>query len=147
MIYKIILSLLLLLPTSLMAQQPVTVTAVIQHVRQDTYRLVIKASVPTGQYIYSINQKDGGPIPTRISVATTPGVIQQTSWREVPPPLVRRYDFWPNLAVLTQSGRVRWVAEFRSIAPEFKIKGEVVVYACSSTTCFNPQTLKFVVNN
>lgn len=146
MIYKAILC-LLLFPATLFAQQPVTVTAAVQHIRQDTYRLVIKASVPIGQFIYSIKQEDGGPIPTTISVTTTPGVIQQTSWREVPPPLVRRYDFWPGLAVLTQSGRVRWVAEFKSPTPVFQISGEVVVYACSSTVCYSPQTLKFVVNN
>lgn len=138
---------LLLFPVTSSAQQPVTVTAVVQHIRQDNYRLVIKAVVPLGQFIYSINQVDGGPIPTTISITTTPGVTQQTPWREIPPPLVRRYDFWPGLAVLTQVGRVRWVAEFKSPTPMFRIDGEVVVYACSSTLCYSPQTLKFVVNN
>lgn len=146
MFYRLLLC-LFLFPATLSAQQPVTVTAVVQHVRQDTYRLVIKATVPAGQFIYSINQEDGGPIPTTINVTTTPGVVQQTTWREVPKPLVRRYDFWPNLAVLTQAGKVRWVAEFRSPTPVFQISGEVVVYACSGTTCYNAQTLKFVVNN
>jgi hypothetical protein len=138
-----------MIPSYAYAQQPepVEVSAAIQHVRGDQYRLVVKATIPRGQYIYSMDQEDGGPIPTVINIDPATKTVQKTNWREIPKPEVRRYDFWPGLDVRTQAGKVRWIAEFTSATPNFQIAGEVTLYACSWSVCYNPQTLKFIAIN
>jgi hypothetical protein len=139
-----------MLPSSVLYAQkpdPVEISAAIQHVRGDLYRLVVRAAVPHGQYIYSIDQEAGGPIPTVIKVVPTTKIVQKTNWREIPKPVIRQYDFWPGLDVLIQTGKVRWLAEFNSSEPVFQIAGEVTLYPCAGSVCYSPQTLRFIAIN
>ncbi len=107
--------------------------------------LAITATIEEGWHLYSVTQKPGGPLATKIAVATD-------SPRQVTGPfvpgekphvrLVEDVPAWKGLPIEEHAGEVTWRAPLAPGSGE--VRGSVRVQLCQDTACLPPQTLTFV---
>jgi hypothetical protein len=123
----------------------VEVQAALVPLTSSEYQLKIVATIPKGCHIYSINQKSGGPQPTRIELGPGAMVDREAKWTETPKPVIIHYDFLPGLDIETLSGQVEWTLNVSSLNSNepLVITGAVTVYPCSDRGCLMSQTIKF----
>ncbi len=125
---------------------PVAVSAAVEAGRDGAADvLAVTARLEPGWHLYSITQKPGGPIATRITVA-------KDSPRQVAGPFVpdaephrRSADdvpAWKGLVIEEHSGAVTWRAPLAAGAGD--VRGAVSLQLCQDTTCLPPQTIEFV---
>jgi thiol:disulfide interchange protein len=111
--------------------------------------LVVTALVDEGWHLYAVDQKPGGPRPTRIVVAA------DSSWLPAGPfvpdeaPHARTITDvpgWVGLEVREHSGRVVWRAPLvPGGGDSTTITGSVSVQLCRDTSCSPPETIPFSV--
>ncbi|MBT3211386.1 MAG: hypothetical protein HN345_05170, partial [Planctomycetaceae bacterium] len=92
--------------------QPVVVSARIE-ARDTSKILVIIAELGPGWHLYSLQQKPGGPRPTKISVSTKSAYLPEASFVATPPPEKKTIDGvpgWEGLIVEEHAGKVTWTA-------------------------------------
>ncbi len=117
--------------------------------QQNQATLILQAKVPDGFHLYSITQKSGGPIPTKISV--NPGVgfkigpfFAQTKPKVTPADDPNNYYEMP---IEEHAGTVVWTATIETVgagpAPGTSISGTITYQLCNSETCLEPATVPF----
>lgn len=125
--------------------EPVAITAAVEPGRDGgADALAVTARLEPGWHLYSVTQKPGGPIATRITVA-------KDSPRSVTGPFVpdaephrRTADdvpAWKGLVIEEHAGVVTWRAPLAAGAGE--VRGSVSLQLCQETTCLPPQTIAF----
>lgn len=125
--------------------EPVAITAAVEPGRDGgADALAVTARLEPGWHLYSVTQKPGGPIATRISVA-------KDSPRSVTGPFVPDADphrrtaddvpAWKGLVIEEHAGVVTWRAPLAAGAGE--VRGSVSLQLCQETTCLPPQTIAF----
>jgi hypothetical protein len=131
------------------APQPVASVAIttrLQPLAPGEFNLSIKAQIPKGYHIYSINQDAvEGLEPTTINFTPNLGVTPETDWSENPLPVIRRYDFLPGVKVQILMDTVEWTVKLRAfdIKTIPRISGIVSLQLCSDTKCLGLQQIKF----
>ncbi len=126
--------------------EPIAVEAVIEPATNGGPDLLaITATIEEGWHLYSVTQKPGGPLATKIAVA-------QDSPRQVAGPFVpsekphvRTVDdvpAWKGLPIEEHAGEVTWRAPLAPGGGD--VRGSVRVQLCQDTACLPPQTLAFV---
>ena len=126
--------------------QEVEITAVIEpgtDGRPDV--LAVTATLEKGWHLYSITQKPGGPLATRITVATDSPRQTAGSFVPDPPPHVRAVDdvpAWKGLPIEEHADRVIWRAPLK--AGIGAVQGSVRVQLCQDTSCLPPRSLPFL---
>ena len=113
--------------------------------------LTLQAILPKGFHAYSITQKSGGPIPTKIAI--NPGESYRVGpfTAQTPAHVTPADD--PNnfyeMPIEEHSGTVVWTApvEFFGSANETNaaITGSLTYQLCNSETCLEPKTVAFTV--
>lgn len=110
-------------------------------------QIVVTAAIAKGWHIYSITQKRGGPVPTKISVE--PGAAYKVSGEFTPgkAPEAHIEAAFDDLAVETHEGKTVWTAPL-DLAPgtdlaTLSIAGKVSYQACNDSSCLPPATAKF----
>ena len=125
--------------------QEVEITAVIEpgtDGRPDV--LAVTATLEKSWHLYSITQKPGGPLATRITVATDSPRQTAGSFVPDPPPHVRAVDdvpAWKGLPIEEHADRVTWRAPLA--AGTGAVQGSVRVQLCQDTSCLPPRSLPF----
>jgi len=128
--------------------EPVVVSAAVEPGRAGGVDvLAVTARLEPGWHLYSVTQKPGGPIATRITVA-------KDSPRSVTGPFVpdaephrRSADdvpAWKGLVIEEHSGVVTWRAPLGAGAGD--VRGAVSLQLCQDTTCLPPQTIEFTAS-
>lgn len=113
--------------------------------------LILQAKIPEGYHVYSITQKGGGPIPTKISV--NPGVgfkvgpfFAQTKPKVTPADDPNNYYEMP---IEEHAGTVVWTATIETVGsgptPGTSVSGTITYQLCNSETCLEPATVPFSV--
>ena len=131
------------------APEPVATVNIVtrtQPLAPGEFNLSIKAQIPKGYHIYSINQDAvEGLEPTIISLTPNLGVTLEADWSENPAPVIRRYDFLPGVKVQILFDSVEWVVKLRAfdVKTTPHISGIVSVQLCSDVKCLAPQQIKF----
>src|SRR5215475_5229294 len=73
--------------------------------------LFVTSDINPGWHIYSITQKSGGPVTTKIKLDKSPDVKLLGDFKATVAPKVHEYaDIWPNLPVEEHEGKVTWAA-------------------------------------
>ena len=122
--------------------QEVEITAVIEpgtDGRPDV--LAVTATLEKSWHLYSITQKPGGPLATRITVATDSPRQTAGSFVPDPPPHVRAVDdvpAWKGLPIEEHADRVTWRAPLA--AGTGAVQGSVRVQLCQDTSCLPPRS-------
>jgi len=103
-------------------------------------RLFITAKMAQGWHIYSITQKEGGPIRTTIKLDPSPRYEKTGEFRAIQPPDVKQDEFFP-VPSETHHGTVTWYAPIKladGVDPAtLVITGKINAQACEKS-CIRP---------
>jgi len=129
---------------------PIRVDANLERGPDGATVLAVTARLEEGWHLYSLDQKPGGPKPTRITVAPDSPQIPAGPFKAAEPPhgrTITDVPGWQGLVVEEHSGRVTWRAPLKpnpaATAPA--IHGTVSVQLCRDNACTPPETLSFTV--
>ncbi|MBI2825106.1 MAG: thioredoxin family protein [Planctomycetia bacterium] len=130
------------------AEAPVAVKAELVKAKGgEPARLLITADVAEGWHIYSLTQKKGGPIPTKITVEAGDGYTVSGDLKPLTPPEAQLEPAFNNLLVETHEGRVTWTAPLELAADtdlgKLTIPGKITYQACDQGRCLPPATVAF----
>ncbi len=113
-------------------------------------QIVVTAAIAKGWHIYSITQKRGGPVPTKITL--DPGAAYKVAGEFTPakPPEAHIEAAFDDLAVETHEGKTVWTAPL-DLSPgtdlsTLSIAGKVSYQACNESSCLPPATTKFTAS-
>jgi suppressor for copper-sensitivity B len=126
--------------------EPVAVEAVIEpgaNGGPDT--LAVTAIIEEGWHLYSVTQKPGGPLATKIVVASDSPRHVAGPFEPDAPAHVRTVDdvpAWKGLSIEEHAGEVTWRAPLAAGSGE--VRGGVRVQLCQDTACLPPRTIQFV---
>ncbi|MBX3413457.1 MAG: thioredoxin family protein [Pirellulales bacterium] len=151
-----VLALASLLPSPLLAYQfpgeeesPIKVSAQFTAATADQpAKLFITAKIAEPWHIYSITQKKGGPLPTKITLAPSDAYLVDAEFRASPAPEKRTEpDLYGDLVIEEHTEEVTWWApiEFANgIDPRaLTINGKINVQACNDESCLPPKNYSF----
>jgi thiol:disulfide interchange protein len=127
---------------------PVRVDARIESAADKSPVLVVTATLDEGWHLYSVDQKPGGPQPTKIVVAADSPIVPAGAFKpDVPPErrTIRDVPGWNGLVVEEHSGTVTWrVPLARNPAGSAaELKGSVSLQLCRENACTPPETIPF----
>ncbi|MFM8415096.1 MAG: hypothetical protein ACKOCX_10265, partial [Planctomycetota bacterium] len=126
--------------------EPVTIAAVIEPGADGKPdMLAVTATLEEGWHLYSITQKPGGPLATKLTVAADSPRQAAGSFTADPAPTVRLVDdvpAWKGLPIEEHGKRVTWRAPLAAGSGE--VRGSVRLQLCQDTSCLPPRTITFV---
>lgn len=103
--------------------------------------LYLKATIDHGWHVYSVNQKDGGPLKTSFTFEPNAGYAVAGKVTE-PKPISKfeevygiQVDYFENEVVFQQKIRLK--------KPNVIIKGKIQYMACTDEQCTPPLAVKF----
>ena len=111
-------------------------------------QLLVSAKIAAGWHIYSITQKPGGPLRTKISLNPSSDYRLTGEFQASPAPEKKTQpEAFKDLIVETHEGTVTWAAPIE-LAPgvdpvKLKIEGTVQIQACDATSCYEPESYVF----
>ena len=126
---------------------PAQVTAAIESGAKGNM-LVVTASLEEGWHLYSLEQKPGGPQPTKITLAADSPVKLAGPFRPDAPPhkrTIKDVPGWNGLVVEEHAGTVTWRAPLAE-SPDgkaAKVRGSVSLQLCRDNACTPPETIPF----
>lgn len=113
-------------------------------------QLVVTADIAPGWHIYSITQKRGGPVPTKITVEPATGVKLAGDFKPNTKPEIHPEPAFENLPVETHEKRVIWTAPLELAAgldmAKLAITGKLSFQACDASSCLPPKSLPFTAS-
>ncbi len=130
---------------------PVTVSARIAPATdKGPAQLIVTADVAPGWHIYSVTQKRGGPVPSKITVEAASGVKLTGDFQPTAKPEIHTEPAFDNLPVETHEGRTIWTAPLE-LSPgldmaKLAITGKLAFQACDANSCLPPKTLPFTAS-
>lgn len=108
--------------------------------------LVIRAKIAEGHKIFSLTQKAGGPVKTKIKMdASESYKLSEFRWLQEP----KKYaePSFNNMEVEVHQGVVTWYAPLEIAAEKalesLEIKGKVNMQVCNQNNCFAPRDYPF----
>ena len=110
--------------------------------------LVVTASLEEGWHLYSLEQKPGGPQPTKITLAADSPLKLAGPFRPDAPPhkrTIKDVPGWNGLVVEEHAGTVTWRAPLAA-SPDgnaAKVRGSVSLQLCRDNACTPPETIPF----
>lgn len=142
----LLFSVIILLTTNIRAQiyDPVTWDFSYEKKGENSYELILVASIEEHSHIYSMNIPDGGPIPTTFGFDTLPSytlegkVFEVTKAEEI---LDEAFGF----RIKTFSTRAEFRQKISSQSTSFTVKGVVNYMACNNVTCSPPKDVEFEI--
>ena len=128
-------------------QEPVAISAWVEN-RAGTDVLIVTAELGPGWHLYSLDQKPGGPRPTKILIDQTSAFLPSSSFVAEPPPTkktINGVSGWEGLVVEEHTGKVVWTARLvkNKQAEGTAITGKVSLQLCEDNACIPPQTIAF----
>ncbi|SMC66214.1 protein-disulfide reductase DsbD domain-containing protein [Pedobacter africanus] len=105
--------------------------------------LYLKATMDSGWHIYSVNQKDGGPLKTSFKFAASSGFVLIGNVME-PKPISKfeevyglQVDYFKKEVVFQQSVKLK--------KPDAVVKGKIEYMACTDKQCTPPLEVEFSI--
>ena len=126
---------------------PAQVTAAIESGAKGNM-LVVTATLEEGWHLYSLEQKPGGPQPTKITLAADSPLKLAGPFRPDAPPhkrTIKDVPGWNGLVVEEHDGTVTWRAPLAA-SPDgkaAKVRGSVSLQLCRDNACTPPETIPF----
>lgn len=111
--------------------------------------LAITATIDEGWHFYSLTQRPGGPLATRIEIAPDSGRQVAGAFVPQPPPdrhTVEDIPAWKGLVVEEHAGAVTWRAPLRPATADAPVRGTVTLQLCRDNACLPPETIDFTAS-
>ena len=126
----------------------VEITARVEKLPSGSNQLVVVASLGPGWHLYSLDQKPGGPKPTKIVVAEDSPLVLAGNFLAAPPPIkktVSDVPGWEGLVIEEHAGEVTWTAPLKPnpAGTAATVHGSVSLQLCEDNACTPPQTIPF----
>ncbi|NBP89563.1 MAG: hypothetical protein EBU59_13900, partial [Planctomycetia bacterium] len=96
--------------------EPVRIAARVETLPDGGAQLVVVATLSDGWHLYSLDQKPGGPKPTKIVVAEDSPLVLAGNFLAAPPPIkktVSDVPGWEGLVIEEHAGEVTWTAPLK----------------------------------
>lgn len=113
-------------------------------------RLFVTADIEKGWHAFSVTQKKGGPLATKIKLTTSKEYrLLADQFTASPAPEIHEdQEIWPDLPLEEHTGRVTWHIPIE-LAPgvdpkTLKIEGKVSAQRCKAGSCLPPKDFSFV---
>jgi DsbC/DsbD-like thiol-disulfide interchange protein len=105
--------------------------------------VLIKATIDEGWHIYSVNQKDGGPVKTTITISPSKEFSLVGKITEPTPITKFEKSFGINVSYFETS--VIFKQKIKLKAKQTTIKGKIEFMTCNDQKCLPPEDLDFTV--
>lgn len=130
---------------------PLAVEAAVETAPDGSWVLAVTAVLEDGWHLYALDQKPGGPKPTRIVVAPDSPLVPAGPFTPADPPTSRTVSDvpgWEGLVVLEHSGRVTWRAPLAAnpAAGTPAVHGTLSVQLCRDNACTPPESIPFAAS-
>jgi suppressor for copper-sensitivity B len=126
---------------------PVAITAVVEPgAAGGPDVLAVTATIEPGWHIYSLTQRPGGPLATRIEIDSD--APRGVAGGFVPEPVPERHAVddipaWKGLVVEEHAGAVTWRAPLAAGSGDAPVRGTVTLQLCRDNACLPPETIEF----
>jgi len=105
--------------------------------------VLIKATIDEGWHIYSVNQKDGGPVKTTITISPSKEFSLVGKTTEPTPITKFEKSFGINVSYFETS--VIFKQKVKLKAKQTTVKGKIEFMTCNDQKCLPPEDLDFTV--
>jgi len=105
--------------------------------------VLIKATIDEGWHIYSVNQKDGGPIKTSITISPSKDYTAVGKTTEPTPITKFEKSFSMNVSYFENS--VIFQQKIKLKAKQTTVKGKIEFMTCNDQKCLPPEDIDFTV--
>jgi len=105
--------------------------------------VMIQATIDPGWHVYSINQKDGGPVKTTITF--TPSKEFTLVGKTVEPTPITKFEKSFNMNVLYFEKTVIFKQKVKLTGKQAVVKGKLEFMTCNDQKCLPPDDLDFSV--
>lgn len=106
--------------------------------------LYLKADIQSGWHIYSVNQKDGGPVKTNFSFTASKDFM--LIGKVVEPKSVKKHEEVFDMDVFYFENSVIFTQKVKLNKPQTVIKGKVEFMACTDKECLPPAEVDFSIH-
>jgi len=113
-------------------KDPASFTATLEPTTTGAATLSVTAKLANGYHVYSITQADGGPTPTKITLADKSGAELAGEFSADSEPLKSVNKAWPGLTIEEHSDAVTWTAPVTISGDSPKVRVQVSALVCSS---------------
>ncbi|MDB5004407.1 MAG: sugar transporter [Mucilaginibacter sp.] len=103
--------------------------------------LFFKAMITPGWHIYSVNQKEGGPLKTSFKLARSSSIMREGNVSEPEP--VKKFEKAFEMDVFYFENEVVFQQKIRLKAGQTIVKGTLEYMACNDEKCLPPETISF----
>jgi len=110
----------------------------------NSYEIILTATIEEGSHIYSMDIPEGGPIPTTIRFDTLPAYTLEGRAFEVTKP-EEILDEAFNMKIKSFSDKAEFRQKITGKEPSFTVTGVVNFMACNNVTCSPPKDVEFEV--
>jgi len=105
--------------------------------------VLVKATIDEGWHIYSVNQKDGGPVKTTITISPSKEFSLVGKTTEPTPITKFEKSFGINVSYFETS--VIFKQKVKLKAKQTTVKGKIEFMTCNDQKCLPPEDLDFTV--
>lgn len=105
--------------------------------------IFVKATINNGWHIYSITQKEGGPIKTSITFNASKEYAVNGKLTEPPP--IAKFEKVFNMKVKYFEKSVIFQQKIKLKKAQTVVKGNLEFMACNNLKCLPPEDLNFIV--
>jgi len=105
--------------------------------------ILLKASIDPDWHIYSVNQKDGGPIKTTIKLTKSKDFI--AVGKPIEPKPVTKFEKSFGIDVLSFENEVVFQQKIKLKSAKTVVKGTIEFMTCNDTKCLPPEDISFSV--
>jgi len=105
--------------------------------------VLVKATIDEGWHIYSVNQKDGGPVKTTITISPSKEYSKIGKTTEPTPVTKFEKTFGINVSYFETS--VVFQQKVKLKAKQTTVKGKIEFMTCNDQKCLPPEDIDFTV--
>jgi len=105
--------------------------------------VLVKATIDEGWHIYSVNQKDGGPVKTTITISPSKEFSLVGKTTEPTPVTKFEKSFGINVSYFENS--VVFQQKVKLKAKQTTVKGKIEFMTCNDQKCLPPEDIDFTV--
>ena len=111
---------------------------------ENTFEIILTATIEKGSHIYSMNIPEGGPIPTSFHFDTMPSFSREGNTFEVTTP-EEIFDEAFDMNIKSFSNSAEFRQRITGNGTSFTVTGTVNYMACNNVTCSPPRDVEFEV--
>lgn len=124
--------------------QKVTWKSSVEHVKGDTYRVVLEATIPNGYHMYDMGPYTGGPNATTFVSKSSKGALLTGKMEQQTKPH-RAYDDIYGMEIGSFYGKAKFAQNVRLLTDTATVTVNIEWMICNDSSCAPPDEIEIVV--